>query len=203
MYMPNCDEAKAFICESKWPFAIVDTEGKFLWLNRAYCEVFNAPQELIIGTRFQQWTHPDDIEIDTQLAAKVASGELPGYTLSKKYIQRGSTPTHPRIVWGLLSVTGVWTDGKFAGYRVQFRQYESTDIPQRMTLRETLKTVSDSAQWLTANWKTVTMILAIVMSLIYGSSAKLLDTLQRALEAKQSVESLSDALSPGALPVQP
>ncbi len=102
----SCEDAIAFVCDAAWGFAEVTADGRFSWINRTYCEILNAPAELILSTHFKEWTHPADKEIDLELARQVAEGTIPGYTLAKRYIQRGSTPQNPRIIWGMLSVSG-------------------------------------------------------------------------------------------------
>ena len=196
IYVLSCEDAVEFVCDAKWPFAIINAECEFVWLNHAYCEVLNAPQELILGTKFQTWTHKNDVDIDSRLAERVASGELPGYTLSKRYIRRGSTPSHPLIVWGLLSVVGKWdkTTGRVVGYLVQFRQYEAGMAidPQRVW-----SVATTVVKWSVMNWKAVLAGVAIATYLIWGNSAKLLDALHKAIEVKRSVDSALDSLSPG------
>ena len=200
IYTLSCEDAIAFVYEAAWGFAEVDVNGCFIWVNRAYCEILNAPAELILNTHYVKWTHPDDMQIDVDLAEKVKLGEIPGYTLSKRYIQRGSTPQRQLVVWGLLSVCGKWTNGNFAGYRVQFRVYESKQ--ESLNLRDLSKVARKGFECIRTNWKTALTVLAIVMSLTLGGSEKLLDIVKRALEAKQSVDSLSESLSPGASPPQ-
>jgi PAS domain-containing protein len=182
----SCEDAIAFVCDSTTPFAEIDAGGRFVWLNRAYCEVLNAPIELIVGTHYKIWTHESDVEIAVQLANKVRDGEIPGYTLSKKYLQRGTTPQAPRIVWGMLTVSGKWLETReFSGYRVQFQPYAKQSVEQqisRINWRET-------GTWVVTNWKTLVTIAAVSMSLIAGSSATLLEALRKVKDTVNSVES--------------
>lgn len=201
IYTLSCEDALAFVCEAAWGFAEVDIDGTFIWVNRAYCEVLNAPAELILGTSFQYWTHPDDVVIDSLLAEKVKSGELPSYTLSKRYIQRGSTPQRQLITWGLLSVSGKWIDSKFVGYRVQFRVYDR-EPKTPLNAKQFIASASRLVKWGVENWKTILTILVVVMSLTLGGSQKLSESLKRAVEAKHSLDSALESLPPGASPPQ-
>ena len=181
----SCDDAIAFVCDAIWGFAEVDEKGNFTWVNAAYCKVLSAPVELVVGTNFADWTHPEDLEIDRELARQVSVGEIPGYTLVKRYIQRGSTPQRQLVVWGLLSVAGRWNKEKvFTGYRVQFRPYNNFDAPQKRKINW-----KAPAPWLLENWKTVLLMLAASTSLIFGGSEKLIDVLRQADEQEKPKQS--------------
>ncbi len=186
----SCEDALAFVCESQWPFAEVDVDGNFVWVNNAYAKLLNAPVELIIGTNFKQWTHPSDVDIDSELAQQVREGLISNYTLAKRYIQRGSTPQRQMICWGLLSVTGKWSESKFAGYRVQFQEYEPNQT-QTAEIKNVLKQVF---MWLRTNWKTTLTIAIVVLSSMGLVSDEFSKTLRQILELKQSVDTQQDSL---------
>lgn len=193
----SCEDAIAFVCDSTTPFAEIDAGGRFIWLNRAYCEVLNAPLDLIVGTHYKAWTHEDDVAIDVELANKVRDGEIPGYTLSKKYIQRGSTPQQPRIVWGMLTVSGKWRETReFSGYRVQFQPYTPLSVEPRKWKIDW----QESGKWILANWKTLVTIVAVSASLIAGSSATLQEQIRKVRITVDSVESELQSLPSGASP---
>lgn len=196
----SCDDALAFICDATWGFAEVDPAGNFTWVNPAYCTILNAPADLIIGTTYQQWTYIDDVTIDQDLALKVKLGELPGYNLAKRYVQRGSTPKNQRVVWGMLSVSGKWSPtGEFLGYRVQFRPYDNLStfsMGHKIDLRKWI-------QWTMTNWKMITTCVVVLMSLIFGGSEKLLETLRKAKDVKDSVDTVLQPSSSGASSAHP
>lgn len=192
IYTISCEDAIAFLCEAVWGFAEVDPGGRFIWINRAYCDVLNVPQDLILGTSYREWTHPDDLGIDDELARQVRDGLLPGYTLAKRYLQRGSTPQRQMVVWGMLSVQGKRSaTGEFAGYRVQFRPYDS---PPQAGLAVDIK---GTVKWAMANWKTVLTVLTVSSSLIFGGSGPLLDLIRRAKATADTVDSVLDSSSSG------
>ncbi|MBM4257901.1 MAG: PAS domain S-box protein [Deltaproteobacteria bacterium] len=65
----------------------VDSEGKFTFLNDAYCQTFGKPREELLGQSFLQYVHPDDRE-STQEAMQALS--VPPYRVSVE--QRILTP---------------------------------------------------------------------------------------------------------------
>lgn len=189
----SCEDALAFVCESAWGFAIVDDKGYFTWVNRAYCEILQAPADLIIGTKFGDWTFEEDLEIDLNLAKQVKAGEIPGYTLAKRYRQRGSTPQRPRLIWGMLSVQGKHSPtGEVAEYLVQFRPFDDQTAASKPKF-DWLKI----AKWATENWKTIATVLAMSSSLIWGSSSTVSKILRDAKEAADSVDSALESSSSG------
>jgi len=196
IYKIECEDAIAFLCEATWGFAEVTTEGNFVWLNQAYCDALNAPADLILGTNFKAWTHPDDVNIDSELAKKVADGEITCYTLAKRYLQRGSTKINPRIIWGMLSVQGKYsTTGECVGYRVQFRPYE--DFPKSLDYLARIKVI---LEWTIQNWKAIATVIAVSSTLVFGGSETLLELLKKIQSTTNSVESVLDSSQSGASP---
>lgn len=200
IYTISCDDAISFLCEATWGFAEVDPTGHFVWVNQAYCDILNAPVDLVLGTTYQQWTHPEDLQVDEELAAQVRAGTLPSYSLAKRYIQRGSTPQRPLITWGMLRVQGKFTQtGEFSGYRVQFSPYDHRREPSKNYLEEVKKLLI----WMTNNWKTIVAVLVVLSTLIFGSSENLLELLQELRGMTSTVDTLLDSSSSGPSPVQP
>jgi PAS domain S-box-containing protein len=68
--------------------ALVGLDGRFLRVNQCLCEIVGYPPEELMQLRFQDITHPDDLEADLQLADKLWKGEIPRYTLDKRYFHR-------------------------------------------------------------------------------------------------------------------
>ena len=71
----------------------VDTGGRFLMVNRRFCEMIGYSAEELIGRRFVEFTHPEDRPADDEmLQAIVGQGTSPPLTREKRYIRKdGST----------------------------------------------------------------------------------------------------------------
>lgn len=206
------EDAIAFVCEATWGFAEVAPDGTFTWVNPAYCKILDAPADLVIGTKFSDWTHPDDIEVDIDLAKQVLDGEIPSYTLLKRYIKRGSTPQNPRVVWGILSVSGKWVAEAFQNYRVQFQPLDpyNNSIPSQGRTWKPAEVVAwikanwkPALSWTKANWKSLATAIFVLLSLTWTSSEKLLDVLLRAKKAAESVDGVLSPSSPSSPGQQP
>ncbi|MDP3853104.1 PAS domain S-box protein [Phenylobacterium sp.] len=87
--------------------ALVGLDGGFLKINNAFCDIVGYAEPVMLGLDFQTITHPDDLEADLGLLARLLAGEIPNYQMDKRYIRADGT-----IVWVRLSVSLVLeTDG--------------------------------------------------------------------------------------------
>lgn len=186
----TCEDAITFISESRTVgYAVVDVDFKFVKVNEAYCRFLNAVPQLVIGSTFMKWTHPDDLQIDLENAKELIAGTKFEYALAKRYIQHGSTPKAIREIWGLLEVKAVWKEGTFSCFMVTFTpwtQSEKTGIGTYLTY----PLLKDSLKWAASNWKIVAMIAGVSISMIWGGSGKLQSFLQEVQQAKDSMDSI-------------
>ncbi len=56
---------------------LLDTDGRWLLVNRPLCDTTGFTAEELIGTRFESIVHPDDAGNDVELRARLLSGEMP------------------------------------------------------------------------------------------------------------------------------
>ena len=63
-----------------------DRAGQFLQVNRAMCELTGYSEEELLGMRFSDITHPDDIELSVPLKQRALDGEVSSYEISKRYV---------------------------------------------------------------------------------------------------------------------
>lgn len=63
-------------------------DGRFLHVNQAYTEILGYSAEELLQLRFQDITHPDDVDIDVGLTEQLRRGEIPRYQLAKRYVHK-------------------------------------------------------------------------------------------------------------------
>ncbi|HLG96830.1 MAG TPA: PAS domain S-box protein [Bryobacteraceae bacterium] len=80
--------------------AHVALDGRWVRFNDATCTITGYSREELIHKTFGDITHPDDLEADWILARRVAAGEVPTYSLEKRYIRKDGS-----VVWVNLTVS--------------------------------------------------------------------------------------------------
>lgn len=68
--------------------ATIAPDGTFERVNRALCEIVGYTAQELVGMTFQSITHPDDLGTDLALAQQLARGEIPRYSMEKRYVRK-------------------------------------------------------------------------------------------------------------------
>ena len=68
--------------------AIVDLDCRFASVNGALCRMLGYAEQELTGLAFPEITHPEDIERDLQLSAKLFNGETPYFHLEKRSVKK-------------------------------------------------------------------------------------------------------------------
>lgn len=68
--------------------ALLATDGRWLKVNRALCEITGYSEQELLTTTFQAITHPDDLDADLTYANQLVAGEIDSYHLEKRYIHK-------------------------------------------------------------------------------------------------------------------
>lgn len=77
--------------------AIIDPAGVFLWVNDAMGKFLQRPHEKLLGATWQEFTHPDDRQVDQAMTNEVLAGRRDAYRMRKRYV----LPDHSIIHGGL------------------------------------------------------------------------------------------------------
>ncbi|WP_336973948.1 GGDEF domain-containing protein [Sphingobium aromaticiconvertens] len=80
--------------------AHVGMDGSFLLVNARFCEITGYCADALMRSGFQQITHADDLRADEALLARLNRGEIPRYSMEKRYIRLDGA-----IVWINLTVS--------------------------------------------------------------------------------------------------
>lgn len=68
--------------------ALVDTDGRFIEINRAWTAITGYRTEDLVGRPFSEITHPDDLATDLAHAHELLARKHRGYHLPKRYLHR-------------------------------------------------------------------------------------------------------------------
>jgi len=72
--------------------ALVDLEGHFIEVNDSLCHLLGYTAKDLVGRRFQDITHPDDISDDARTMADMLAGRFGNHLREKRYLRPdGST----------------------------------------------------------------------------------------------------------------
>jgi len=78
--------------------ALVATDGRWLKVNRALCNIVGYSKEELLAITFQDITHPEDLDQDLEYVRQMLTGEIKTFDLEKRYIKASG-----EIIWILLS----------------------------------------------------------------------------------------------------
>jgi PAS domain S-box-containing protein len=91
-------------------------------VNQRYCDIVGYSREEIMLMRVEDFTHPDDIATSQNLISSVRNGQLPGYSIEKRFVRKDGG-----VVWVYLTVSVVRSEGGEPLYLVGFVQ----DVTER------------------------------------------------------------------------
>ncbi|WP_019487250.1 PAS domain S-box protein [Kamptonema formosum] len=75
-------------------------DGEMLLVNQKYCDILGYPHEEMITKSYLEITHPDDLHLDNDYMRQLIAGEIPYFSLEKRYIRKDGS-----CVWANLTVS--------------------------------------------------------------------------------------------------
>jgi diguanylate cyclase (GGDEF)-like protein/PAS domain S-box-containing protein len=105
-------------------------DGRFLRVNRAFCDLVGRSEAELLETGFAPLTHPDDLAKSLDLQRRLLEGELASATIEKRYLHRTG-----RVVWVQLTVALVGEPGTGSP---RFFISQVVDITSRREMEEAL-----------------------------------------------------------------
>ncbi len=82
--------------------AHVAPEGRWLRVNGTLCEIVGYAYDELLARSFQDITYPADLDIDLGLVGQLLAGEIPHYSLDKRYLHKNGTSVWVRITVALV-----------------------------------------------------------------------------------------------------
>jgi PAS domain S-box-containing protein len=111
MWEVRSNRAKDLLSESEERFrgafeaapigmALVGLNGRWLKVNKIVCEIMGYPAEELLKKKFQEITHPDDLQVEFLNLRRLLDGETSNYQMEKRYFHKNGN-----LLWTLLSVS--------------------------------------------------------------------------------------------------
>lgn len=104
--------------------------GRFLEVNRKYCEMMGYSRDEFLALDFVKITHPEDLAGDLALMERLKRGEISEFSMEKRLFRKSG-----EIAWVHLAVTPMWAPGAVPDRHVAIVQ----DITRRRETEEALQ----------------------------------------------------------------
>ena len=82
--------------------ALVSPDGRWLRVNDRLCEITGYSRDELLACRFQDITHPDDLEADRVSVLKILAGEIRTAALEKRYVHKDGSIVWINVTFSLL-----------------------------------------------------------------------------------------------------
>ncbi|UFN45117.1 sensor histidine kinase [Nocardioides okcheonensis] len=165
--------------------ALVELDGRWRWVNAALVQLTGYSEAALLGTTFQEITHPDDLALDLDLLQQLLAGDIETYQMEKRYFTASGS-----IVWVLLCVSLVRDDSNEPLYFVS----QILDITDRKAREASLR---DLTSMLAHDLRLPTTVIAGYTELLLNDDESLSTEGRRGVVSRLSraVTSLEDLLS--------
>jgi PAS domain S-box-containing protein len=122
--------------------AHVGLDGRWLRVNRKFCDIVRYRPDELLALTFQDITYPEDLEADLAQVRRLLAGEIETYSMEKRYFRKDRS-----LVWINLTVALVRTPQAQPKYFISVVEDITQDKQVREALRESenrLRTLSDN-----------------------------------------------------------
>ena len=110
--------------------AHMDSQNRCLCANEKLCEILGFPSSELVGKTLQEVVHPDDLEPNLALFDLLVRGELPSFSMEKRFIRRDGA-----VVWTHVTASIQRNATTTPAYCIAIVQ----DISERKRLQEELQ----------------------------------------------------------------
>ncbi len=110
--------------------AIVDLDFRLVEVNQKLCKMLGYTRKELAALTFPEFTHPEDVSIDVESAARLFRGEILSYQVEKRYIRKDG-----KTIWGLLHTSVVHDEDGNPKYGLSMVE----DITERVRAEEALR----------------------------------------------------------------
>ena len=88
--------------------AEIDTAtGRFIRINRHYCDMVGYTMEELLNLTFHKITYPEDLDADIDNMALLVSGKTREFSMEKRYVRKDG-----KIIWVNITVSPLWEPGE-------------------------------------------------------------------------------------------
>ncbi|HVX39478.1 MAG TPA: PAS domain S-box protein [Gemmatimonadaceae bacterium] len=121
---------------------LVNAEGRWLRVNRAFCDMLGYTEDELLRMTISDVTHPDDLPEDLEGLRRMFAGEISSFAMEKRYRHKSG-----RSVWSLLTRSAVHD----AHGRTVYAISQVQDLTERKRAREASEFVAEASQVLASS----------------------------------------------------
>jgi len=77
--------------------AHIDLDGRILLANRRLCAMLDFTREELVGRTVRELSHPEDIDATAERRAALRRGEIPQFSMRKRYLRKSGVPVWVRL----------------------------------------------------------------------------------------------------------
>lgn len=82
--------------------AHIGLDGRFLHFNERLSAITGYSEAELLKLTFQEITHPDDLDLDSQYARRLIDGDIPTYSIDKRYLRKDGSPVWVRLTGSIV-----------------------------------------------------------------------------------------------------
>ena len=120
-----------------WASPTRTPHGRFLRVNETYCEIVGYTRLELLARTFQDITYAEDLETELEQYLSLMRGELPSYSLEKRYIRKDGS-----LIWIDVSISLQRDAAGQPAYAIAVLQ----DISERKRLEEESRQAREAAE---------------------------------------------------------
>ena len=191
------------------PVGVTETamDGRWIRVNRRFCEIVGYSRAELRGMRYQDLTHPDDRVEDNVMARRVLSGQTDSFSLEKRYLCKDG-----KIIWVSLRVALIRDAEGAPDYFIAVIQdlTERKEMEARLRRQERLAAVGQLAAGIAHDFRnflsTVILNAQLLMrapNLSPGAMRKLQAIIDESYKATELVQQILDFGGRTMLRIQP
>jgi PAS domain S-box-containing protein len=83
--------------EGPFGLALVRPDYRFARVNKQFCAMLGYSESELTAIKFTDITHPDDIETGVELTEKLFRGEMPSFSIEKRYLKKNGEVLSARL----------------------------------------------------------------------------------------------------------
>ena len=114
-----------------------DAQGRWLRVNAKYCEIVGYDRDELLQRTFHEITHPEDLAAELEKYTPLMRGELPHYSLEKRYVRKDGSP-----IWSNVTISLERDSAGNPAYAIAILQ----DISERKRLEEESREAKEAAE---------------------------------------------------------